>query len=316
MSTRDNPAASLTVRLPNWVGDVIMALPALQAMKQSGVELCLFGKPWACDLLAATGMTVFTLANDFWQTTRKMAQLTHSPNALLLPNSLSSALMTRFAGKAAIGYQTNIRRLLLETGISKPANLHEVQYFWNIARLACEHWYPALSMTATIPSKITLDCTPLAMATASQRLNTAHITQPFWVLCPFAHGTGKDGKSKIWPHWRALSTRLNQHQLIVCPGKNEEQLCAELVPEATVLSGLNLNEYAAVLAQADAVIANDSGPMHIASAVGATTLGIFGVSDPRRTGPWGSAFIGGQDQWPSLAEVLERIINLSTNPKL
>ena len=54
MRKHDHP--SLIIRLPNWVGDVIMALPALQSLQQSGIELLLFGKPWANDLLAATGM--------------------------------------------------------------------------------------------------------------------------------------------------------------------------------------------------------------------------------------------------------------------
>jgi heptosyltransferase-2 len=47
--------------------------------------------------------------------------------------------------------------------------------------------------------------------------------------------------------------------------------------------------------------------MHIAAAVGVNTLGIFGVSDPRRTAPWGANYIGGQDQWPALADVLNYI---------
>ncbi len=307
MKTKDDSAAALIVRLPNWVGDVIMALPALQALQQSGLELLLFAKPWARDLLAATDMKVTAITHSFWQNSQKMAELSHCNKALLLTNSFSSALMARVAGKATIGYHTNVRYPLLKRSLTKEAHRHEVEYFWNIARLACQYWYPELNIPTIIPQKITLPCSLSAMATAEEALNRAKISQPYWVLCPFAHGTGKAGQSKIWPHWRELSAQLTQHQLIVCPGKNEEALCAELVPEALILSGLNLGEYAAILAKAAYVIANDSGPMHIASAVGATTLGIFGVSDPKRTSPWGGAFIGARDCWPSLSEVLAEV---------
>ena len=310
MRKHDRP--SLIIRLPNWVGDVIMALPALQSLQQSGIELLLFGKPWANDLLAATGMKVISIEKSFWKTTHIMSNVTNCSKAVLLPNSMSSALMTYFAGKATIGYKTYVRYPFLKNCISKQPSLHEVQYFWNIAHLAGQYWFPELlrATSRAIPPKINLPCSSSAIATAHRVLNTTEIKKPFWIICPFAHGTGKNGASKIWPHWRALSEHLSQHQLIVCPGKNEEELCAELVPEATVLSGLNLSEYAAVLAEADCVIANDSGPMHIAAAVGTRTLGIFGVSDPNRTGPWGSESIGSKNKWPTLSEVLEKLQDL------
>jgi heptosyltransferase-2 len=295
--------ATLIVRLPNWVGDVVMALPALQAMQQSGIELFLHGKPWASDLLAATGMSILPLSKSFWQTTKLLAGAKSSDKALLLTNNFSSALMTRLAGITTVGYKTYNRGLLLKTSITKQPAQHEVQYFWDIARFASQYWFPTLQWPKKIPSRVTLPLSPAFIAAAKQILHQAKIDKPFWVLCPFAHGTGKDGKSKMWPHWRELSAKL-QHQLVVCPGKSEEKLCAELVPEATILPGLNLGEYAAVLAAAERVIANDSGPMHIAAAVGSNTLGIFGVTDPHRTQPWGADYIGSIGHWPSVFEVM------------
>lgn len=302
---------SLIIRLPNWVGDVIMALPALQSLQQADIELLLFGKHWANDLLAATGMKVTSIDKSFWKTTHIMSKVTDCNKALLLTNHISSALMAYFAGKAAIGYKTYGRYPFLEICISKKSSLHEVQYFWNIAHTAGQYWFPELlSAYSVLPPKINLPCSSSAIATAQHVLNIHQIKQPFWIVCPFAHGTGKDGASKIWPHWRELSVHLNHRQLVVCPAKNEEALCAELAPGATVLSGLNLGEYAAVLAEAEFVVANDSGPMHIAAAVGTRTLGIFGVTDPKRTGPWGGESIGEKDMWPTLSEVLEKLADL------
>lgn len=297
---------SLLVRLPNWVGDVVMALPALQALQANHVKLHLIGKSWAADLLSATNLPICSLNKSFWQTTKSLTQI-KCKKALLLTNSFSSALMTRLANKISIGYRTDLRHLLLKSSLTKQAGQHEVTYFWDIARFASQFWFPDLTWPKDIPEKISLSLSPPAIISAKQHLAEAHIDKPFWVVCPFAHGTGSDGKSKIWPHWRQLSAQLKQQRLIVCPAKNEETLCSELVPEATVLSGLNLSEYAAVLAAADKVIANDSGPMHIAAAVGARTLGIFGVSDPMRSGPWGGDFVGNLGEWPSLSKVISQL---------
>ena len=63
--------------------------------------------------------------------------------------------------------------------------------------------------------------------------------------------------------------------------------------------------FAAVLAGAWWVIANDSGPIHLAAIAGAVTVGVFGVSDPAITGAWGGRWrpIGGPGGWPSVDEV-------------
>ena len=297
---------TLTVRLPNWVGDVVMALPALQAIQQCGVEVQLFGKAWVSDLLGINALPHISVINGFWQSTKSLRDIARSDKILLFTNSFSSAMMAKLAGKAPIGYTTDARQFLLKAGLAKRSSQHEVEYFWDLARFAMQYWFPELHWPEHMPSKIHLSLNPVAIASATIALKRANIEAPFWVLCPFAHGTGNHGQEKIWPHWRELSQRL-QHQLVVCPGKNEEHLCADLVPKATVLTGLNLSEYAAVLARAENVIANDSGPMHIAAAVGVNTLGIFGVSDPRRTAPWGANYIGEQDQWPALADVLNYI---------
>lgn len=296
---------SLIVRLPNWVGDVIMALPALQALQQGGVQLKVLGKPWIQDLLSATDLALFSLADGFWQNKKKMAAITASHRALLFTNSFSSALMSFLAGKASIGYPTDGRQCFLKAGPVKLPHQHEVDYFWRLAQFAAQYWFPALTWPSQIPEKITLPIGLDAISRAKQALQNAKINEPFWVLCPFAHGKGAVGASKIWPHWYELSEYLQQeHRLVVCPGEREVSLCASLVPKASILPGLGLSEYAAILSMAERVIANDSGPMHLAAAVGAETLGIFGATDPVRTHPWGAAYIGQYWHWPTCSEVL------------
>jgi len=299
----------LIVRIPNWVGDVIMALPALQALHENNIPLRLFGKPWAIDLLAATSMPVFSLSKNFWTNRRAMAAIKTCDKALLFTNSFSSALMTFMAGKSTIGYQTDHRQWLLTSSIAPLQGLHEVNYFFEIARFASQYWFANLPEIPPPLDKIHLPVSASSLSSAKKALQHAGIKKPFWVLCPFAHGTGKNGQPKIWPHWRELAAALHHHQLVVCPGKGEESLCATLVPNAIVLPGLRLSEYAAILMLSEQVIANDSGPMHMAAAVGANTLGIFGMTSPLRTRPWGGHYIGTEHGFPSLDEVLSRISN-------
>lgn len=301
-----NRSLSLIVRLPNWVGDVIMALPALQALQQSGLTLHLVGKPWITDLLAGTDMDLVPLPRDFIQSIKTLTRL-ESSKMLLMTNSFSSAGMARLAGKKISGYKTDGRSILLNAGMVKTRGQHEVQYFWDIARFMLQSWFKALPWPQDIPNKLSLPFCLTTQTRVKQRLHQAKITSPFWVLCPFAQGTNQQGESKIWPHWREFINQLSPKTLVVCPGKNEASLCAELGTGVTVLADLNLQEYAAVLSQAERVIANDSGPMHIAAAVGVDTLGIFGVSDPHRTRPWGGDYIGDKDHWPSLSSVLNHI---------
>ena len=93
-------------------------------------------------------------------------------------------------------------------------------------------------------------------------------------------------------------------QIVICPGPGEESRCQPFSQHATVLPGLSLGAYAAVIAGAELLIANDSGPMHLASAVNAPVLGIFGHGDPGRTRPWGGRYLGGYGHWPSVEAVL------------
>ena len=301
---------SLIVRLPNWVGDVLMALPALQMLQNIGINLQLIGRPWASSLLAASTMNTSSSTSNFWQMRAlmaKIAHLNHIDHALILTNSFSSALMAHFAGLKAIGYKTDARSFLLASGINKPHKQHESQHFWDIACHASAYCFPSLENPTNVLTRASLTLSTATIKNVNRILTQAQIQPPFWVLCPFAHGKTREGKLKIWPHWSELSRHLTHKQLIVCPNKYETKLCAQLVPDAKIFANLNLAEYAAILAQAQQVIANDSGPMHLAASVGAPTLGIFGVSDPKLSLALGASSVGSFGAWPSLATVLARL---------
>lgn len=284
-----------------------MSLPTILALQESGVNLTLVGKPWIKDLLAGLNLPLVSLESRVLANVCVLAQIPHK-RMLLFTNSFSSALMARLSGKEVIGYKTDSRSLLLKKACLKKMHLHEVAYFWELADVANQYWF-SLSLPSQIPIKIVLPLLPEVENFVDTLLAERKIAKPFIVLCPFAQGKGARNQPKIWPYWKELSQKLHDHQLVVCPAKNELPLCQTLVPEAKILEGLNLSAYAALLSKAEQVIANDSGPMHLAAAVDTPTLGIFGVTSPKRTHPWGADYIGDADGWPTVDAVLQKILS-------
>lgn len=302
----------LIVRLPNWVGDVIMALPALDLLSAAGFDLHLFGKRWIKDLLSETPYHLHTINHSFC-TAQKKIRACNARHALLLTNSFSSALLFRLSGLKTLGYNTDARRFLLSHAYKKTSNTHETVIFSQLAHYAIEKWQD-VSSSQQAPLNLHLERNPTLplnknlITSVNSRFNT-ELETPYWVICPFAVGTTKSGAPKIWPHWQALISRLSNAKikLIICPGPDEQSKCLPYAEHIVQLDGLSLSEYAVVLRGAAQVIANDSGPMHLAQAVGAPTLGIFGVTDPARTSAIGSKALGSNNGWPTLKEVLAQL---------
>ncbi|WP_051546064.1 glycosyltransferase family 9 protein [Legionella lansingensis] len=288
-----------------------MTLPSLQALKSAGFDLQLYGQKWIFDLLQSLPAKLFYLPKSI-RLARNEISKNLATNTLLFTNSFSSALITYLAKKKAVSYKNTIRNVLLYRSIDKERHLHEVEYFWKIAKLAALTWLPDASWPTSIPKSIHLPLNPISELKVEERLKRDNITDPFIIFCPSATGAAKQGAYKIWPHWRELSEQINQLGMtsIMCPGPLEEAYCKQLLPKTKLVAGLNLSELAAMLKRASLVVSNDSGPMHIATAVGATVLGIFGSTNPIRTAPWGGSYIGELGKWPSSHLVLAQIAKM------
>ena len=135
---------------------------------------------------------------------------------------------------------------------------------------------------------------------------------PSWAPdAPYAvllHATSRD--EKLWPEddWIALGEQLRQKSLIsllpwgsVAEFERAQRLSAH-IPEAIVAPRMRLTEAAAVLASARIVVGVDTGLVHLATAVGTPTIGIYCGSDPARNGLYAStpiANLGGPGRMPS-----------------
>lgn len=309
------PVRPLIVRLRNWVGDVILGVPALRLLQSRGYTLQLVGRRWAGSLLAGEGWTVQPLSGDGWRArAAQMRQLRaqcraldpgfdRRVNTLVLPFSTSSALDARLAGLRAMGYGYEGRSLLLKRALPRTMGIHELRTYWN---LACALLDEARSEP---PPSIALAVSAEAQQAAQRRLAGAGIADGYVVLCPFAGGTFSK-KDKRWPEFARFSSEAARawgRPLLLCPGPGEAAQAHADFPGATVLENVPLGEYAALLQRCALMVSNDTGPGHLAAAVGAPLLSVLGPTDAAQWGPWGPTTMVLQDgrSWPGVDQVLD-----------
>lgn len=314
----NSPPRPLIVRLRNWVGDVVLSMPALEHLRDQGYRLHLIGKRWAPDLLAATGWPVEVLAGDAAGRRAQLRALrarcrAEDPgfdqrlNTVVFPFSLSSALEARLAGLKAIGYRHEGRSLLLKRALALPQGVHEIERYWQLAA-ACTG-----QSGLPVPTQLHLLLTAAARQEAQQRLDSAKVTGPYTVLCPFGGGP-IEGRDKHWPGFPELARQLRAQgrTLVLCPGPDELELARRDYGSLHVLEGVGLSVYAALIAGAQAMVSNDTGPGHMAAAVGTPLVSVLGPTPPTQWRPWGPSVqvVTRWPDWPTLEAVVEAVAQL------
>ncbi|MFN9448168.1 MAG: glycosyltransferase family 9 protein [Rubrivivax sp.] len=313
MSHPSPQAQPLIVRLRNWVGDVVLSLPALQHLQQQGYALRLIGKRWAPELLRATGWPVEVLADSGHARQKQLQQqrlyargidpgFERRVNMLLFPYSFSSAWEARRAGLRALGFRKEGRSLLLRRSLPLLDNEHELERYWRLAT--------ALSgdVDARPPALLQLPLDEQARAEARQHLAAAGVDGAYTVLCPFGGGP-IDGHDKHWPAFGDFARQLQRagHTLVLCPGPDELTTARSGYDGLHVIPGLGLAAYAALIEGARQMVSNDTGPGHIAAAVGTPLLSVLGPTPVAKWRPWGPQVrvLSGWPQWPSVDAALK-----------
>jgi len=285
-----------------------MALPAIELLAARGHMPTLAGRPWAAELFADYAWPVLSLPKERGARIAALRACARPGTpALLLTNSFGSALDFRLAGLRCMGFSTDLRRPLLSVAVPVPASwrqddapMHMVEYYYALARAFVGGQAPPP------PADLSLRLSPAAFERARAALRGAGVGGEYVMLCPLAIGLHK-GKVKAWDGFGALGEDLigAGARVVACPGPGERDAVRAALPAATVLPETDVGTFAALLAGSRLVVANDSGSAHVAAAVGAPLLTIFGVTDGRRTGPWSSTAlrVGSADGWPSFIEV-------------
>lgn len=318
----DQPLSSherVLIRLPNWVGDVCMCLPALKLIQSLGIPLAVCARPWAKDILSGLNIESFVAVQGNFRTDLKTLRAwkrvhPEYKRGLLLPDSLSSALLFKLAGLSSAGYKDDGRSLLLKWGFDQPSpRPHALESWYKLTEKSLESWNMP-HLTGQIPTKLALPLTEQHLELARQALLQAGLladnSGQFVLIAPTAVGL-HHGQLKVWPHFDALTKSLQAAGLrvLMCPPAAEQAAAQLAAPTAQLLPPLGLGAFAALTRQARLVICNDSGVSHICAAAGAHQMTLFGVTDPGRTGPWSpdTVNLGQNGQWPTLAEVLSRV---------
>ncbi|MFF7397204.1 glycosyltransferase family 9 protein [Achromobacter sp. NPDC008082] len=312
----------LYVRLPNWVGDVCMSLPSLHALHASGLPLVICARPWARDLLDGVAKQDFIAMRGkvgpdraaVSAHRRSLGAQGRRARGLLLPDSLSSALVFRLAGLPSAGYRDDGRSFLLRWPVAKPDDsLHAVKSWYYLTRAALTRWGLPAGPAQPDPT-LDLPLTPAHQQAADQALAAAGLeAHRFVLIAPTATGLHK-GKIKVWPGFDTLTRALQAHghTVVMCPPPAETDEARRNAPTAQLLPPLSLGAFAALTARASLVICNDSGVSHVAAAASARELALFGVTRPGRTGPWSprAVCVGSEEAWPSVDAVQQQAMTL------
>jgi heptosyltransferase-2 len=303
------PKGVLLVRLCNWVGEAVLSLPALRRLAAAGYDLHLCGKGWSPALFEGTGWPVTVRSAGMNVTAKHLSSLRRTinsaapPPALLMTNSFASALEMRLGGFAPSGYANEGRSLLLRHAYRKPRFAHAAHSYWHLAGSFLGTDEPFPKSLGWTPSE--------AQRKQAQALLAQHSLAPesFVVLCPFS---GPDDREnlKVWPGFKELAVALQAAGLtiLLCPGPNEETAAAALA-NAISLPNVDLGVYGALFELARCVVANDTGPGHLAAAAGARLISLYGPHSVAAWTPIGPSVQLFHDvSWPTVDSVAAAVL--------
>jgi heptosyltransferase-2 len=293
----------IMIRATNWVGDAIMALPALRAARQRHLDatISIVARPYVADIYRDQQICDELIPYDpsgehrGWRGREKLASELRSRNfdlALLLQNAFDAAwLAWRAQIPQRIGYARDARSLLLTQVIPvpKPGEIppHEKFYYLELLRRA--GWLDQLPDEP----RITLHVPDAARQRATQTLLEAG-SRPDALRIAVGAGASY-GSAKCWPPDRfanALHSLLSRTDAdVILFGTPTElpvstAIAAELQRAPINLTGkTSIADLPALLSQCHLFLGNDSGAMHVAAAVGLPVVAVFGPTDPHGTAP-------------------------------
>jgi heptosyltransferase-2 len=271
----------------NWVGDNVLALPTYRALyhrfrSEGGITVA--APQHIASLLASAG--IFRNVIPWNGDTRERIRLLKAGNfrrAVILPNSFRAAMVAFAAGiSERWGYSSDARGMLLTHGVRRDASRgHQLDdYSMLLAAMNAPRVVDEIP-TMTIPLHVRERAGRL-LRDAGVRLD-----EPLFGL----HAGGLYGRAKHWgdDRYRELAVRLRNAGysvvLLTSPGERPQ---AEAISAAT--KGLPIIGYdgdvlhlAAAISHCSVVVTNDSGPLHLATALAIPSVSIFGPTDPGRT---------------------------------
>lgn len=297
----------IVVRGTNWVGDAVMTVPALREIRRlfPQAHITLATRSWAKGLFAGAefidelqvhdGSGLRSVVQQVREWRKRSFDL-----AVLFPNSLETALVASLARvPLRIGYATDGRQALLTHPLELPewrSSKHEVFYYLQIvAELEWLIKHEQTFLNTKPDGSLNISSGRKAAARdflLAHGIGSISDGRVLVALCPGSINS----RAKRWPaeRYAELADRLIEELraeviLIGSPAEADvsHEVSRQMRNQPVVLTGqTDLAELVAILSQVDLLVTNDTGPAHIASALGRPTLVIFGPTNPLTTRPF------------------------------
>ena len=314
----------LLVVCPSWVGDVVMATPALRLIRSElpGAFIGGLVRPGLDELLAGSGLL------DEMHVDRAVGVMgpkhvagrirpRRYDTAVLLSNSFSAALIARLAFiPRRVGYDRDARGLLLTDRLAPERRgvlgtggfcpVSAVDYYLRAARATLG------DLAQPVPARLELGATSEQERSGAEVLARAGVGagQKYAVLNP-----GGNNPAKRWPAERFVAVGRHVWEtrgwaVLVNGAPGEQELCAQIAAgiaagggrgASLVDAGVTLGALKPIVRGAGVMVTNDTGPRHIAAAMGTPVVTLFGPTDPR---------------WTSLPPGGGPVVELVANPEL
>ncbi|MFH1994628.1 MAG: lipopolysaccharide heptosyltransferase II, partial [Nitrospinota bacterium] len=289
---------NILVREPNWIGDIMMSTPAIHALRESfpnsrisvlikkGLAPLLEGNGDIDEIISFSpeGLSPLSRISFYRDLKERDFDL-----ALLFTNSFESALAAWLAGaKIRLGYRKDMRNLLLTHPVPLPKResprMHQSKFYTDLVAEAGPG-QPADRLFFHVPEEAAIEAEKIWQENG---LTGSSFVVGFGVGAAF-------GNAKRWPleRYSELANRIVRElegKVIIFGGSGDRGDAENILSgcPAGVISlagGVSLKTLGALLKRCDLYVTNDSGPMHIAAAVGTPIVAIFGSTDPSESAP-------------------------------
>jgi heptosyltransferase-2 len=293
---------NIIVRMPNWIGDLVMATPVLSDLRKAYPEahITAMCRSPLCELLKEDPeideLFCFSKGSGFGRRTerRNIIEKLRKGNydlGILLTHSFSSAWWF-WLGRVQnrLGYECNGRKLFLTDHLSFPQNIQNQHLVVT---------YKELLQPLGIP----ISDTPPRLYLSAKELNDARVLLrqhgiPENALIVGINPGATYGSAKCWLPERfarsqsgfcAIKMFMSSISAIRATVSLVKEICTELPSRVINLAGMtSLRELSSLISHCDVILTNDSGPMHIADAIGTPIVALFGSTSEVITGPYRS----------------------------
>ena len=283
----------LVLRAPNWLGDAVMALPAMAALRRAwpDASLTVAAIPAVAPLfLETTAVRPDAVVSVDKANERSALEAGQFDTIVLFPNSFRAGWVARQAGIAERwGYRSGGRRWLLTRAIARPrGTVHQAEYYRHLVRAL------GIDVPDAAPS-IHPGAATLARADEILRSHGVETGRPLVGMAPGA----AYGHAKRYPPRRVAEVvqMLSADPGAICvlvgaagdrdAGREIESALPSGVRVIDLIGRTDLRALVGVLSRCAAFVANDSGAMHLAAAAGVPVTAIFGPTNERATAPIG-----------------------------